>query len=636
MSSISRRSDAEEDDSILDCYAEIKFFPQNVRLQKFMQVPLRFKDHSLETSFLTEYHLSLRNMVEKVGLLGLIFTQILTVIYVAIYANVRDFGGTRRSLHFAAMWTFSTLLGLCRKQIGRMGEPAVLVLYVVFFTLAFAFSEYRQAVWWGEPLDIPLPSDSFSVLLACMMSVAAFMLDIRSRYCLAMVAAAPVIYLACTVSLPYDPRIQHNFEGLLDRKFTMAMSLGGLNVLLFAGRCNVETLRRVEFLRLYQLRRHLVQEKVMRVQAEHQAEEVSAKRAPTQEELSSLTSNKCTESILSSAVFDPASGCVDLQLQAIAALAKREQWLIRPWQITCSFEETLGSGAQGQVFKGMYLNSPAAIKFTRQRKYEESLGAIATELRILRNIRHINIVSFYGACLLPQAREILLVEELVQGSTLSQTVMQSMADEQQCHHVLVGLCAGLAYLHSHHPPIVHADLKPDSIIVERPLYTTRIIDFGLSKYQRHRPTPRAGTLRWQAPETLKTHKATTGCDMYSTGLIAFYAIARRKPHEDVPREALKELLLTCLSEGVVRPLAWPEPPVVFQENCQAFCAKCLVFEPTERASAADLLKDIIGWPHPLSADDQYAEEALMASMASSKKFLKPTDFPDQGKQTLAL
>eukprot|EP00931_Biecheleriopsis_adriatica_P002925 TRINITY_DN10410_c0_g1_i12.p1 TRINITY_DN10410_c0_g1~~TRINITY_DN10410_c0_g1_i12.p1 ORF type:complete len:631 (-),score=75.14 TRINITY_DN10410_c0_g1_i12:241-2133(-) len=630
MSSISRRSDAEEDDSILDCYDQIKFFPQSVRLQKVMQVPLRFKDQSLETSFLTAYHLSLRSMVEKVGLLGLIFIQILTAIYVANHVDLRDVAGTRRSLYFTAMWAAATLLGLCRKQIGRIGEAAVLVLYPIVLAVAFATSDYRQAFWFEESLDFRLRSDSFSVMLACMISVAAFMLDMRSRYCLAMVVAAPAIYLACTVPLPT------HFEGHLDRRLTMAVSLGGLNLLLLAGRCNVETLRRVEFLRLYQLHRHLVQEKVMRVQAEHQAEDVISKRAPTQEELSSLTSNKCTESILSSAVFDPASGCVDLQLQAIAALAKREQWLIRPWQITCSFEETLGSGAQGQVFKGMYLNSPAAIKFTRQRKYEESLGAIATELRILRNIRHINIVSFYGACLLPQAREILLVEELVQGSTLSQTVMQSMADEQQCHHVLVGLCAGLAYLHSHHPPIVHADLKPDSIIVERPLYTTRIIDFGLSKYQRHRPTPRAGTLRWQAPETLKTHKATTGCDMYSTGLIAFYAIARRKPHEDVPREALKELLLTCLSEGVVRPLAWPEPPVVFQENCQAFCAKCLVFEPTERASAADLLKDIIGWPHPLSADDQYAEEALMASMASSKKFLKPTDFPDQGKQTLAL
>lgn len=48
------------------------------------------------------------------------------------------------------------------------------------------------------------------------------------------------------------------------------------------------------------------------------------------------------------------------------------------------------------------------------------------------------------------------------------------------YKVIKGLCEGLDYLHQQDKPIIHKDLKPSNILLDRNM-VPKIVDFGLSK-----------------------------------------------------------------------------------------------------------------------------------------------------------
>lgn len=626
-----------EDDSIVECCEQIRFMPQTACLQRFILVPYRYKDQSLEQLFRAECYSELEQSCRRVALLVLCVIQILMFSYLVFWFKFED--PSAHDQITLVMWGLSTLLGLARKQISKCAETTVCLIYPIALLAAFASSRYRQAFWLGEHGDGKEVlwsinySDALQVNLACMVSVGVFTMRLRSILCLAMVFAAPAVYLACTLPLPIG------YEGTLVPRLLVAFVLAGVNILLLAGRCNTETLERTEFLRLHSMHSRLVQEKILRCSAEFSAEQASELVSVPSREEEELTSTQ-PESNLSSAVFCSQLGDFDLQLRAMKVVAAREQWLILPWQITCCFEEVLGAGGFGSVFRGTYLGFPAAMKVSTDQVNADNHCIAARELRMLRHVRHVNLVSFYGACILEKNKEIILVEELIQGSTLRSVVKQKNVDEQQRQHMLLGICSGLAHLHRHRPPIVHSDLKPGNIMVETPFYTARIIDLGLSKYQSSKRFGRAGTLRWQAPETLGLHTPQTASDIFSYGLILFYVMTGRKPYESLPTLEPRELIRACLTGVAIPPLPWQELPLSLQEKCWAACKKCLEVDESDRANAVELLHSISTWfPSEQAAHHQTAQRALEDGLANLRSRSSTTDdCRDKGpaKQILGL
>ena len=63
-------------------------------------------------------------------------------------------------------------------------------------------------------------------------------------------------------------------------------------------------------------------------------------------------------------------------------------------------------------------------------------------------------------------------------SNLEQTP-KSMSIEQKIQ-IVVGLAAGMAYLHSLPPPIIHRDLKPENVMITQKdgILCPKVIDFG--------------------------------------------------------------------------------------------------------------------------------------------------------------
>jgi len=147
-----------------------------------------------------------------------------------------------------------------------------------------------------------------------------------------------------------------------------------------------------------------------------------------------------------------------------------------------------------------------AVKLSKEHSNPDAmrrkLPSFCNELRILRKVRHPNIVGYLG-CVFEQTR-VGLICELVDGQTLEKYVLQqnTAKDVQNRFLALHGVCSALGYLHTRQTSIVHGEVKAQNIMVEtrNNQVHSKLLDFGLSQIQSRNPRHLGGTLHWMAPE----------------------------------------------------------------------------------------------------------------------------------------
>ncbi|HEX2864402.1 MAG TPA: serine/threonine-protein kinase [Deinococcales bacterium] len=111
--------------------------------------------------------------------------------------------------------------------------------------------------------------------------------------------------------------------------------------------------------------------------------------------------------------------------------------------------------------------------------------------------------------------------------------------------VLRGVVAGLAQVHA--LGFVHRDLKPENVIVHdaqglgRRQVSARVVDFDLSgpSGEVFRDPVAPGTVAFISPEAALGKPLTPASDLYSLGVLAYWALAGRLPFDGEPREVLR-------------------------------------------------------------------------------------------------
>ena len=157
----------------------------------------------------------------------------------------------------------------------------------------------------------------------------------------------------------------------------------------------------------------------------------------------------------------------------------------------------LGRGGFGLVVEGLYYSAPVAVKlFASKSNAMHEHEAVMNELRVLRRLKHPNVVVFYGASLytspLDERIDIRLVFEHVKGKSLKdfatwmhggRTLPLNGKQIASCLCVMKDVMRAVIYLHDRSPPVVHSDLKPTNIMTQRPWTApaAKLLDFGLSR-----------------------------------------------------------------------------------------------------------------------------------------------------------
>jgi mitogen-activated protein kinase kinase kinase 7 len=231
-----------------------------------------------------------------------------------------------------------------------------------------------------------------------------------------------------------------------------------------------------------------------------------------------------------------------------------------------------------------------AIKTSRCSQLDTShsqLQQLCNELRLLRRLRHPNIVLLYGACLDVEHRDVALVMELLSGVMLSHFLAMSQPVLEVRMQLLMDVGAALNFLHGRCPRIVHSDLKDSNVSVETGACKqprAKLLDFGLSKLLTKRARLGGGTLVWMAPEQVRERHLVPApsVDVYSFGLMVFLLVTGMRPHAQISVSRLRRLH----RDHQPIQLQWPEHGV---DAChRSIVARCCHQDPSQRPTIADV------------------------------------------------
>ncbi|TEB36348.1 Pkinase-domain-containing protein [Coprinellus micaceus] len=203
----------------------------------------------------------------------------------------------------------------------------------------------------------------------------------------------------------------------------------------------------------------------------------------------------------------------------------------------------IGAGSFGKVYLGMDANSGLlmAVKQVElpqgtgpnQERKKSMLSALETEIELLKNLQHENIVQYLYSSIEDEHLNIFL--EYVPGGSVSSLLSNYGAfEETLVRNFVRQILQGLNYLHER--DIIHRDIKGANILVDNK-GGVKISDFGISKKvddnllggnRLHRPSLQ-GSVFWMAPEVVKQTGHTKKADIWSVGCLVVEMLTGEHP-----------------------------------------------------------------------------------------------------------
>ncbi|KAJ3532983.1 hypothetical protein NM688_g7346 [Phlebia brevispora] len=227
-----------------------------------------------------------------------------------------------------------------------------------------------------------------------------------------------------------------------------------------------------------------------------------------------------------------------------------QPFVISSVEVEFDINRPIGWGASGKVYKGSWDDTIVAIKRMHaddgRMISREQRRAFYHELKTWSNLRHPNVLPFYGACL--EAEIPFLLMKFCTFGTVNHYLEQYPDGDRM--KLSYGVASGLAYLHSQ--GIVHADVKSANVLISDD-HEALLSDFGLAlRLHQYRSQTsfstemdrRRGTLVFMAPEVLRGASPDKAADVYSLGLSVW------EMYSDGRAPYVKFLTSSLLAEGV--------------------------------------------------------------------------------------
>ncbi|KAL2250413.1 putative serine/threonine-protein kinase [Sesamum indicum] len=192
----------------------------------------------------------------------------------------------------------------------------------------------------------------------------------------------------------------------------------------------------------------------------------------------------------------------------------------------------IGRGGFGVVYKGILRDGTQVAIKTLSAESKQGTNEFLTEINMISNIRHPNLVQLIGCCI--EGNNRILVYEYLENNSLAGALLASKGKRHELDWskraaICKGTASGLAFLHEDaEPRIVHRDIKASNVLLDEN-FLPKIGDFGLAKLfpdnVTHVSTRVAGTEGYLAPEYALLGQLTKKADVYSFGVLLLEIIS---------------------------------------------------------------------------------------------------------------
>ena len=260
--------------------------------------------------------------------------------------------------------------------------------------------------------------------------------------------------------------------------------------------------------------------------------------------------------------------------------ALRDESEINNKKSICEFalKDQLGEGTFGYVRLAInrQTGEKVAIKILEKKKileYEDKIR-VEREIKILKNLRHPNIIHLYSV--LQTKENLYIIMEYAKGIELFEYIgKKKRIEEPTACRIFQQIINGLEYLQKNY--IIHRDIKPENLIIDRKTKELKIVDFGLSNMFNTEKTrllsSSCGSPSYAAPEMLQGKKyKPQPVDIWSSGIVLFAMVCGYLPFEDDNNDLLYRKI--CLGKFNI--------PDFVSNNCKDLLKKILVTEPYKR------------------------------------------------------
>lgn len=249
-------------------------------------------------------------------------------------------------------------------------------------------------------------------------------------------------------------------------------------------------------------------------------------------------------------------------------------------KIMCDFKikQVIGEGtfATVRLAENRQTGEQVAIKIMEKSKIvqEEDKIRIDREIKVLKNLRHPNIVHLYSV--IKTDEKIYLIMEYVKGKELfDYIVMKKKLSESESCLFYQQIISGIEYLHK--IKYVHRDIKPENLLINEETKELKIVDFGLSNIytnpNKHLLSSACGSPSYAAPEMLNGEKyRAPPVDIWSSGIVLYAMLCGYLPFEDDDNDILYDKI--CKGKFTI--------PNHVSEKARDLLNKVLVTDPKKR------------------------------------------------------
>ncbi len=212
-----------------------------------------------------------------------------------------------------------------------------------------------------------------------------------------------------------------------------------------------------------------------------------------------------------------------------------------PYQIV----ELLGQGGIAKTYRALDLdsNSEVAIKTISLQGIQDwkNIELFKREAKTLQQLDCPGIPKYidYFEIDTEQNRCFYLVQQLAPGKSLDELIADGWCpNEQEVKHIAYSILNILIYLQQLSPPVIHRDIKPQNIILDKNKQVY-LVDFGAvaDVYQNTFNSTVVGTFGYMAPEQYRG-QATLATDIYGLGATLLFILTKKRPSE-LPQHYLK-------------------------------------------------------------------------------------------------